>query len=157
MYGFRLAEALERAKKNNHQLLKGWQIFCTEDVHGGYDTFREVVAINGGVCSLYKGRTGVVISKRSKVQYDNGNDSMDETVAAVDQNRSKDEGDTIYLISDPKTGDESTIWNKFRQMARKHDMKPRIVKPDWLLFVAMAQYIEWDEKWRLSDDDNVDD
>ena len=98
----------------------------------------------------------MVISKRSNddTMDDNGDNDPDDggSNSAVNRNRVKDEGDTVYLISDPKAGDESTLWNKFRQMARKHDMRPRIVKPDWLLFVAMAQYIEWDEKWALTDD-----
>ena len=98
-----------------------------------------------------------MISKRSNsgaMDNDHDDDDVDDSElnAAVNRNRVKDEGDTVYLISDAKTGDESTLWNKFRQMARKHDMRPRIVKPDWLLFVAMAQYIEWDEKWALTED-----
>ena len=108
---------------------------------------------------MYKGRTGVTISKRDSskdneeedIDDEDGDSNDGERRSALDRNRAKDEGDTVYLISDSKTGDESTLWNKFRQMARKHDMRPRIVKPDWLLFVAMAQYIKWDEKWRLTD------
>ena len=101
----------------------------------------------------------MVISKRGNAKIADNDDNLDvddlddsESNTAVNRNRVKGEGDTVYLISDPKTGDESTLWNKFRQMARKHNMKPRIVKPDWLLFVAMAQYIEWDEKWALTED-----
>ena len=31
-------------------------------------------------------------------------------------------------------------------------MIPRIVKTEWLLNVAMAQYVHWDQQWELSEE-----
>ena len=122
--------------------------------------------MNGGACNLYKGRTGVGVARRLVDADADGGDVIanggvvgatgEDSILGPDAggntlaaNRANDDGLTLYLISDPKTREESGLWEKFRQMARKHDMRPRIVKPDWLLFVAMAQYIEWDDKWEL--------
>lgn len=139
---FRLSEALERAKQNKHRLLKDWTIFCTEKVAGGFDTYKDIIEVNGGKCSLWKGRpTTVSASKRIR------NTSDKE----VSQNQVEDEGDVLYLISDADKR-EFNNWTKFRELAKKHDMVPRIVKTEWLLSVAMAQYVHWDPQWELDED-----
>ncbi|CAO2650493.1 Nn.00g017850.m01.CDS01 [Neocucurbitaria sp. VM-36] len=140
--GFRLAEALERAKQNKHRLLKDWTIFCTQNVGGGFDTYKDIIEANGGKCAMFKGRTtNITASKRS----------LNTSEAEVSQNQEEDEGDVLYLISDPDKK-EFANWAKFRELAKTHDMIPRIVKKDWLLFVAMAQYVHFDPEWELSEE-----
>ena len=142
-HGFKMNEAMERARINNGRLLKNWAIFCTEAVMGGFDTFRSIITANGGACHLWKGsKNAVSVSKRSI-------DTAAE--AAESQNQEEDEGDVLYLISEAKK-QEFPLWKKFRDLAAKHNMVPRIVKTEWLLFVAMAQYVHWDPEWELTEE-----
>jgi hypothetical protein len=142
-HGFHLNEALERAKQNQKRLLRDWTLFCTPNVSGGFDTFKDIVVANGGVCQLWKGRaTHVTAAKRS---IDHANDT------AESQNQQEDEGDVLYLISEPNRN-EFPLWKSFRDLAAKHDMIPRIVRTEWLLFVAMAQYVHWDSDWELTEE-----
>ncbi|KAF1840888.1 BRCT domain-containing protein [Cucurbitaria berberidis CBS 394.84] len=138
----RLTEAVERAKQNKHRLLKDWTIFCTENVGGGFDTYKDIIEVNGGKCSLWKGRTTTVTASKRP---------LNTSDTEVSQNQEEDEGDILYLISDPDKK-EFANWAKFRELAKKHDMNPRIVKTEWMLFVAMAQYVHWDPEWELSED-----
>lgn len=139
--GFRMNEAMARAKQNKHRLLKDWTIFCTENVAGGFATYKDIIEANGGKCSLWKGRTtSITASKRPK------NSATEES-----QNQEEDEGDVLYLISEPDKK-EFTNWGKFNEMAKKHDMIPRIVKTEWILCVAMAQYVHYREEWELSEE-----
>jgi hypothetical protein len=142
-FGFDLDEAIARAKQNKHRLLKDWAIFCTAAVMGGFDTFKGIIEANGGKCHLWAGRTtSVNPSKRS----------IDDSAANrdVSQNQEEDEGDVLYLISEPKAS-EKKLWEKFRDLAKKHDMIPRIVKTEWLLYVAMAQHVHWNPEWELTE------
>lgn len=140
--GFRMDEAMTRAKQNKHRLLKDWTIFCTQNVAGGFDTYKDIVEANGGKCSMWKGRTtSITASKRPK------NDASTEE----SQNQKEDEGDVLYLISEPDKK-EFANWAKFRELAAKHDMIPRIVKTEWILCVAMAQYVHWKEEWELTEE-----
>jgi hypothetical protein len=139
--GFRMSEAMSRAKQNKHRLLKDWTIFCTQNVAGGFDTYKDIIEANGGKCAMWKGRTtSITASKRPK------DPATDES-----QNQTQDEGDVLYLISDPDKR-EFAHWAKFRELAEKHDMIPRIVKTEWILCVAMAQYVHWKEEWELSEE-----
>jgi len=138
---FHLDEAMARAKQNNHRLLKDWQIFCTQNVGGGFDTYKDIIEANGGKCAMWKGRTtSITASKRAK------NPSTEES-----QNQKEDEGDVLYLISDPDKKDFAN-WAKFRELAVKHNMIPRIVKTEWVLNVAIAQYVHWKEEWELDEE-----
>ena len=139
---FRFSEALSRARQNKHRLLKDWTIFCTEKVAGGFDTYKDIVEVNGGKCSLWKGRT-TTVSASKRV--------LNPADKDVSQNQVEDEGDVLYLISDADKR-EFGNWAKFRELAAKHDMVPRIVKTEWLLSVAMAQYVHWDTQWELNED-----
>jgi hypothetical protein len=139
---FRLSEAVERAKQNKHRLLRGWTIFCSEKVSGGFDTYKDIIEANGGKCSQWKGRTTTVTASKRK---------LDKSDKEVSQNQVEDEGDVLYLISDPDKK-EFGNWTKFRELAKKHDMIPRIVKTEWLLSVAMAQYVHWDQAWELDEE-----
>ncbi|KAF1837609.1 hypothetical protein BDW02DRAFT_543706 [Decorospora gaudefroyi] len=139
---FHFSEALVRAKQNKHRLLKDWTIFCTEKVAGGFETYRDIIEANGGKCTLWKGRTTTVTASKRK------RNPADQDVS---QNQIEDEGDVLYLISDADKK-EFTNWSKFRDLAAKHDMVPRIVKTEWLLSVAMAQYVHWNPEWELSEE-----
>lgn len=141
-YGFRLDESLDRAKQNRGRLLRDWTIFCTDGVAGGFDAFNKIVAANGGTCMKWKGRsTALNATKRT----------IDVADKEVSQNQVEDEGDVLYLLSE-KTEKEAKLWPKFRELAKKHDMVPRIVTTEWLLFVAMAQYVHWDPEWELKEE-----
>jgi hypothetical protein len=69
----------------------------------------------------------------------------------VSQNQQEDETDVLYLISE---GDKKHFqnWRKFRELAKRHDMTPRIVDKNWLMHVAMAQKIYWDPCWELTEE-----
>jgi Regulator of Ty1 transposition protein 107 BRCT domain/twin BRCT domain len=140
--GFKLLRALERADENKHRFLKGWQIFCTEKVPGGFDTFNEIVKANGGMCTLYKGRTNLHVSKRSFDRFAEGD--------PVAESQRDDKGDTLYLISGTSKA-EIDLWDKFRAQASKADMVPVIAKSDWLLSVAMSQKFRWEDQWELNE------
>ncbi|KAF2745221.1 BRCT domain-containing protein [Sporormia fimetaria CBS 119925] len=138
-YGFRLDEALERAEQNKKRLLKDWNIFCTQHVVGGFDTFKEIIQSNGGVCHRWEGRTTTINAAKRTIK---------NADAEVSQNQEEDEGDVLYLISG-STKPDMKLWPKFRELAKKHDMVPRIVSTEWILFVAMAQYVHWDPVWEM--------
>lgn len=138
---FKLSEALERAQQNKHKLLKDWTIFCTDKPVGGFETYKDIIEANGGKCVMWKGRTITVTATKRK---------LDLTDKEVSQNQVEDEGDVLYLISDADKKDFPN-WVKFRELAAKHDMTPRIVKTEWLLSVAMAQYVHWNPEWELDE------
>ncbi|KAF2018943.1 BRCT domain-containing protein [Aaosphaeria arxii CBS 175.79] len=141
-HGFRLDEAIERAKQNKKRLLRDWTIYVTDAVTGGAQTYRDIIAANGGKSNMWKGRANQINASKRTIQPVPGD---------VSQNQEEDEGDVIYLISEAKKS-EFPLWEKFRDLAKKHDMVPRIVKTEWLLFVAMAQYVHWDPEWELNED-----
>lgn len=138
--GMKLKESIEQAEKNNGQLLQGWQIFCTSDVTGGFDTYKAIIEANGGVAMLYKGRTAMNVSKRSFNAVSAG--------AGAVESQGEDNGNTLYLISGEKPS-EAGLWDKFRQMAKAADMVPVIARSDWMISVAMRQVVHWDDKWKL--------
>lgn len=131
--GFKLTDSLVRAKKNNRKLLQGWQIFCTEGVTGGWDTYKAIIDANGGMCTLYRGRSAMNASKRTFSR-----ETQEEE--AVADNQGDDQGDTLYLLSGESKKDKEH-WAKFRDLATGEDMVPKIVKADWLLEVAMSQKV----------------
>lgn len=141
-HGFKMADAIERALQNKHRLFRDWTIFCTEKVPGGFATYKDIIEANGGKCSLWKGRTTNITATKRLVNASAGEES---------QNQKEDEGDVLYLISDASSK-EFTNWAKFRELAKKHDMTPRIVKTEWLLINAMAQYVHWKPEWELTDE-----
>jgi hypothetical protein len=136
--GIKLRDSVEQAAQNKGQLLQGWQIFCTQDVNGGFDIYKAIIEANGGVAMLYKGRTAMNVTKRS----------FDAANVAAAESQGEDTGNTLYLISgDKKT--EVGLWDKFKQMAEAADMVPVITRADWLLSVTMRHSIHWDDKWDL--------
>ncbi|KAF2771722.1 hypothetical protein EJ03DRAFT_308502 [Teratosphaeria nubilosa] len=140
--GFKLSEALERAQVNDRKLLRGWSIFVTRDVPGGFETYKEIITLNGGNAYLYSGRTGLVLPKRKRDDPDAGPEA---------QNQGGDEeSELVYLVSgtsDP----EMKLWKSFRSTVEKQHLKPRVVRNDWLLNAAMSQRVGWDEKWALNE------
>ena len=110
---------------------------------GGWETYKDIIDANGGMCNLYKGRSSMTASKRSFSR----ETQEDRSVA---ENQGEDEGDTLYLISGEGTKDKE-LWDKFRELAKKEDMVPKIVKGDWLLQVAMSQKVEGPGKYDLNE------
>ncbi|TID21413.1 hypothetical protein E2P81_ATG04697 [Venturia nashicola] len=139
--GMKLQESIELAEKNDGQLLQGWQIFCTSDVTGGFDTYKTIIEANGGVAMLYKGRTAMNVSKR---RFNAG----PAGAGGAAESQGDANGNTLYLISGEKPS-ESGLWDKFRQMAKAADMVPVIARSDWMISVAMRQLVHWDDKWKL--------
>ncbi|KAJ4380526.1 regulator of Ty1 Transposition [Didymella sp. IMI 355093] len=139
---FKMTDAIERALQNKHRLFRDWTIFCSEKVPGGFETYKDIIEANGGKCSLWKGRTTNITATKRLVNAAAGEES---------QNQKEDEGDVLYLISDANSK-EFTNWVKFRDLAKKHDMVPRIVKTEWLLINAMAQYVHWKPEWELTEE-----
>ena len=139
--GFVLSEALERAKVNDRKLLRGWSIFVTKDIPGGFDTYKEIITLNGGDAFLYAGRTGLTMPKRRLTD--------DPDSGAESQNQgADDEYDFVFLVSGTSDA-EIKLWKAFKDTAQKQDLESRVVKTDWLLNAAMSQRIQWDEKWML--------
>lgn len=140
-HGIDLADAVERAKQNKHRLLKDFTIFCTEKAK--FDVYKEIAAANGGRCLKWDNRTTAITASKRKIE---------SQPTEITQNLEEDEGDVLYLISEPhKT--EVKFWNQFKVLAKKHDMVPRIVSTEWLLNVAMAQRIHWKPEWELHEKD----
>lgn len=146
-FGFKLQQALERAKVNNGHLFSGWQIFVTEKVPGGFAIYDSIIKANGGLCTLYKGRTDMNASKRS-FHTVGGRGGANNPAA---ESQGEDEGDTLYFVSGT-TKAEVELWGKFKKLATKEDLVPVIADKDWLLTCAMSQEIVWDEEWRLTEE-----
>lgn len=143
-FGFKLTESLERAKQNNHQLFAGWSIYVTKDVKGGFDTYKDIVALNGGTALLYQGRTGVSMARRRPRD--------DPAVGLECENQGKDdEYGCVYLVSG-ETAPEMKICKTFRKEAEKQGLEARIVTSDWLLNAALSQEIVFREKYLLDED-----
>jgi hypothetical protein len=141
-HNIHLEEAIPRARQNQKRLLKGWTIYCTENLTGGSDTYKDIIEANGGKCQIWKGK-GIATATASKRKIDKSDE--------VSQNLQEDEGDVLYLISEANKK-EFGNWAKFRELAEKHDMIPRIVKTEWILHVAMAQYVHCKKEWELSEE-----
>jgi hypothetical protein len=130
---FSLNEALDRAVKNRRKLLHSWQIFCTEKIPGGFDVYKDIIDTNGGTCCLFRAKTKMAVPK-------------DKLKGVVPSDKNAQLEDELYLISG-NTTDEKKLWEPFKDMARKAEMVPKIVKTEWLLSLALSQEIRWDKKW----------
>ncbi|KAL8997525.1 MAG: hypothetical protein Q9169_003220 [Polycauliona sp. 2 TL-2023] len=136
--GFKLSEAVSRAKDQPGQLLRGTSIYCTETVKGGFDVYKAIIEANGGKCLLYKGRAGSNTVSRGGGE-DEDDDAMDT-----------DEPEYLYLISG-HTPVEKALWPKFRQLVQGTGKLPRIVVTDWLLNSALRQQLHWDDVYELKE------
>ncbi|KAK3669514.1 regulator of Ty1 Transposition [Recurvomyces mirabilis] len=128
--GLKLSEAIDRAKCNAHELLQGWSIFVSKDIPGGFDTYKDIIKVNGGEAYMYNGRTGLHIPKRP--------------VGAGEEDG--EEFDYAYLVSGASEA-EVKLWKTFRSTAEKQNLRTRVVKSDWLLTTAIAQEFRWRREW----------
>ncbi|KAF4972278.1 hypothetical protein FSARC_1114 [Fusarium sarcochroum] len=127
-YNVDLETSVARAKSNRCKLLVGVPIYCTEKIRNGPDSYKAIAEANGATFKLYRARSGTTI--RPTTAEEEGNAPPEP----------------VYLLSS-SGHDERPLWNRFREMARKGNMEPRIVAPDWLLDVAMAQQVRFDDKF----------
>ncbi|RDA93868.1 hypothetical protein CP533_4533 [Ophiocordyceps camponoti-saundersi (nom. inval.)] len=127
-YRIKLSRSEARAKSNNGRLLQGVPIYCTEKVRNGPDSYRAIAEANGAIFKLYRARSGT---------------SIKPTTAEEDGNALPE---PVYLLSNA-SAEERQLWPRFKAMAEKGNMEARVVVPDWLLDVAMAQQVRFDEEF----------
>ncbi|KAH8697495.1 putative DNA repair protein Rtt107 [Talaromyces proteolyticus] len=141
--GFTLAAARERAKKNQNKLLRGYKICCLENIRGGFEAFKSIVEVNGGECTLFRGRVSIKDSR-----------NRDSSSDIEDQNEDPSKEGDVFLLS----GDESEhvkLWPRFRQMVFEVGKTPRIVNVNWLIDIAMSQEIRWKDEYEYTDEDGA--
>ena len=137
--GFKLSDSLGRAKSNKGQLLQGYPMYCTENITGGFETYRSIAEVNGGKCLMYRARAGSNSTLR----------------AGLDEETDSSEAETpgcVYLISGT-TPEEAKLWPKFRQMIEGKGRNPLVVRHDWILDLALAQKHQWRDVYPLTDKD----
>lgn len=126
--GLDLGKSVARAKANRGKLLWGIPIYCTEKIRNGPDSYKAIAEANSAIFKIYRARSGTTIKP---------------TTAEEDGNAPPE---PVYLLSSA-SNEEKSMWKRFRDMAKKGNMDPRVVAPDWLLDVAMAQQVRFDEKF----------
>ncbi|KAJ6788367.1 hypothetical protein PWT90_02903 [Aphanocladium album] len=129
-YNFKLDKSVGRAKANRGRLLQGVAVYCTETIKNGPQSYRVIAEANGAIFKIYRARSGTTI-KPTTAEQDGGAPP-----------------DPVYLLSGV-SADERHMWPRFREMAERGHMEPRIVAPDWLLDVAMAQQVRYDPKFAV--------
>ncbi|KAH6894380.1 hypothetical protein B0T10DRAFT_250716 [Thelonectria olida] len=127
-YNFDLEKSVARAKSNRGKLLLGVPIYCTEKIRNGPDSYKTIAEANNAIFKVYRARSGTTI-RPTTAEEDGGAPP-----------------EPVYLLSSNSL-EEKAMWQRFRDMARKGNMEPRVVAPDWLLDVAMAQQVRFDEKF----------
>ena len=137
--GLKLGDSLARAKVNKGQLLQGYSIYCTENIQGGFETYKAIAEVNGGKCLLYRARAGSTATLRA---------------GPYEDTESPEVGGPgyVYLISGT-TSDEAKLWPKFQQAMEGMGMKPLVVRHDWILDLALSQKHQWREVYPLSEKD----
>ncbi|KAG6013959.1 hypothetical protein E4U54_006054 [Claviceps lovelessii] len=123
-----LKRSVARAKANRGKLLQGVPVYCTEKIQNGAESYRAIAEANGAIFKLYRARSGTTIKPTTAEQ-----DGFAKP-------------DPVYLLSS-NSPEEQKMWPRFRDMAEQGHMEPRIVAPDWLLDVAMAQQVRFDKKF----------
>lgn len=134
---FKLSDALARARTNKGKLLQGHSVYCTENVHGGFDTYKAIVEVNGGKCMLYRARAGQTLRAGS---------------AESPSDAESDEPLEVFLVSGTNPED-ARLWPRFRQMVEANGKTPRIVKYDWLLNAALFQHTKLTASYDLTEED----
>ncbi|KAH0492655.1 hypothetical protein TgHK011_007599 [Trichoderma gracile] len=129
-YNINLQQSVARAKAHRGKLLRNVGIYCTDKVRNGPDSYRTIAEANGATFKIYRARSGSTI-KPTTAEQDNFLPP-----------------DPVYLLSG-NSAEEKQLWPRFREMAEKGHMEPRIVSPDWLLDVAMAQQVRFDKKFLI--------
>ena len=137
--GYKLSESIDRAKENKGRMLRGYSIYCTEAVHGGFDTFKSIIEANGGKCLLYRARAGPNTALRAGLEGDT--DGSDSGTPAY-----------LYLISGT-TPEEAKLWPKFQQMAEGMGKTPVLARTDWMLNSALSQRVHWTDGYALTEQD----
>ncbi len=133
--GFTIAEAIARAKEKKGLLLRGYTIYCTENIRGGFESYKSIVEANGAKCLLFRARAGSIAASRT---------------GAGDETEDDEEADYVYLISGASP-EEKKLWSKFRSMAQGVGKVPRIVRSDWMLDLALRQEVRWLDSYELVD------
>lgn len=137
--GYKLSESIERAKANHCRLFRGYTIYCTEGVHGGFECYKAIIEENGGKCLLYRARaTSTANATRTDGPGEDGDNAAPSTP------------DYQYLMSSSKPEDIK-LWPKFRQLAQEKGKISRIVNNDWVLDSALRQEVQWHDKYELSE------
>lgn len=144
-FGYKLSDALARAKRNQGKLFRGMLIYATEALHGGFDTYKLIVEINGGKCFLYRARAGPHIVPRTNLDDSDADDDDDD-------GNHNETFKNAYLVSGA-TPAEAKLWPRFRQMAEDMGKNPVIVRNDWMLNVALSQEIHWKDEYALTEKD----
>ena len=147
-WGFRLSQSLERAKENQRRLLRGWTVFITDKVTPSPSQWQEFIKVNGGTAALYKGRTGLTFAK-SRIPPSKDPDAGPERFNLGPN--ADDDVDVVYLVSGT-TDEEVKLWKTFRTQVEKQKLRPRIVTTEWVIHFAMAQRVEWDDKWECREE-----
>lgn len=127
-YDFTIEKSVARAKANRGKLLLRVPIFCTEKIRNGPESYKPIAEANNAIFKVYRARSGTAI-RPTTAEEDGG--------AAPEP---------VYLLSS-NSAEEKAMWQRFRDMARKGNMEPRVVAPDWLLDVAMAQQVRFDDRF----------
>lgn len=127
-YAIDLERSASRAKANRGRLLQGIPVYCTDRIRNGADSYRAIAEANGATFKVYRARSGTTIKPTT----------ADEDGGAAPE--------PVYLLSNA-TLEDRQVWPRFREMALRGHMEPRIVAPDWLLDVAMAQQVRFDSKF----------
>jgi hypothetical protein len=127
-YAIKLSKSVARAKAHRGKLLWSVAVYCTDKIRNGPESYRAVAEANGAIFKMYRARSGVTIKP---------------TTAEEDGGRAPE---PVYLLSS-MSPEEKAMWPRFKDMAEKGNMEPRVVAPDWLLDVAMAQEVRFDKKF----------
>ena len=135
----KLSDALVRAKENKGRLFRGYSIYVTEAIYGGFDTYKSIIEVNGGSCFMYRGRAGGSAALKAGSEED------------TDESESS-QPEYAYLVSGT-SHEEAKLWTRFRQMVAGSDKRPRIVRNDWLLNTALSQEHQWRDYYALTDKD----
>ncbi|PHH61316.1 hypothetical protein CDD81_495 [Ophiocordyceps australis] len=125
---FRIAKSVARAKAHKGRLLQGIPIYCTEKIKGGWESYQSISQANGAIFKVYRARSGTTIKP---------------TTAEEDGDTAPD---PVYLLTHNST-EEKQLWSRFKEMAKRGNMEPRVVAGDWLLDVCMAQEVRFSEKF----------
>ena len=130
--GFTIADATSRAKENKGRLLRGYTIYCTENIRGGFESYKSIVEANGAKCMLYRARAGSIAAR----------------TGLFDETEDGEEAGYVYLISGASP-EEKKLWPKFRTMVLGVGKRSRIVRSDWMLDLALRQEVRWLESYEL--------
>ncbi|UKZ86837.1 uncharacterized protein TrAFT101_002661 [Trichoderma asperellum] len=129
-YDVNLEKSVARAKAHRGKLLRSIPIYCTDKIRNGPESYRAIAEANGAMFMIYRARSGTTIKPTT---------AEEDGFAPPEP---------VYLLSGV-TPEEKQLWKRFKEMAENGHMEPRVVSPDWLLDVAMAQQVRFDKKFLL--------